>query len=377
MKSGINKETVNQYLKTTLRQHAMSSQADNVNIVVVVPTYNEELTIKNLLLSLNHQRYINFEVVIVDNGSTDRTKVVVESMRKDVFYYVCLLDEPKPGPGNARKLGMDEAVYRFYHRSNFSLYQNYIITTTDADAKLPEDWLETINQELSRQSCGALSGTHLAEAKINKLIFDKLGLEDYFNKAHQLVTLLAERHTGKVKMRGPNSAVSLEAYCAAGGIEQPYIGSRVGTREMSYLQDKIVRHGYRVSHLYKPVITSQRRHLFEVINGGKVGQYLTEKDHQERFTTVRESEEELLYEAITFVPKERWIKYQKEVLKIVCNQLIFEPLVRHEIKPESLKDILDENSVEVIIRELGSGLTADLMNEAYSHKIISNLIGYN
>lgn len=65
-KAQMSEEIVGKYLEISSRRRNASPQADCVNIVVVVPTYNEESTIRNLLLSLNNQLYLNFEVILVD-----------------------------------------------------------------------------------------------------------------------------------------------------------------------------------------------------------------------------------------------------------------------------------------------------------------------
>ncbi len=60
----------------------------NSLISVIVPTYNRQKYIKKALDSVLFQSYQNFEIIIVDDGSTDDTKSVVEDYLKDprVFY---------------------------------------------------------------------------------------------------------------------------------------------------------------------------------------------------------------------------------------------------------------------------------------------------
>lgn len=56
----------------------------NVAISVVMPAYNSEKYIKDSILSVLKQRYSNFELLVIDDGSTDRTEnIVTQIMQED------------------------------------------------------------------------------------------------------------------------------------------------------------------------------------------------------------------------------------------------------------------------------------------------------
>lgn len=44
---------------------------DNIKVSIIVPFYNAEEYIARCVISLQHQVYKNFEVIFVDDGSTD------------------------------------------------------------------------------------------------------------------------------------------------------------------------------------------------------------------------------------------------------------------------------------------------------------------
>lgn len=77
-------------------------------ISVVVPAYNVEAYIATALLSLEHQTFSNFEVLVVDDGSSDRTSEIVRSFgdRDSRFK---LLQKSNGGLSSARNYGIRRA----------------------------------------------------------------------------------------------------------------------------------------------------------------------------------------------------------------------------------------------------------------------------
>ena len=76
---------------------------------VIIPTYNEEKVIKDCIKSLEEQTFKNFEVIIVDDGSTDRTWNIVNSL-KSLFINLKSFQQKHLGPGIARNLGSKYAT---------------------------------------------------------------------------------------------------------------------------------------------------------------------------------------------------------------------------------------------------------------------------
>lgn len=56
------------------------------DITVIISTYNSPEWLTKVLYGYNTQTYRNFEVIIADDGSDERTKVCLEQIRKEVFY---------------------------------------------------------------------------------------------------------------------------------------------------------------------------------------------------------------------------------------------------------------------------------------------------
>ena len=75
-------------------------------ISVVIPLYNKEASIAQSLKSVLSQEYDDFEVVIVDDGSTDGSVGVVEAMNDP---RIRLIKQENGGPSKARNTGVKNA----------------------------------------------------------------------------------------------------------------------------------------------------------------------------------------------------------------------------------------------------------------------------
>lgn len=79
-----------------------------MKISVIIPTFNEEKVIINCLTSLDNQKSRDFEVIVVDDGSTDKTVELIESF-KPKTYKLTILHRNHLGAGMARNAGVKEA----------------------------------------------------------------------------------------------------------------------------------------------------------------------------------------------------------------------------------------------------------------------------
>jgi len=118
-----------------------------LNISVVIPAYNAEGTISETLNALLHQKKIPREIIVVDNGSSDKTAVKVKEFAKTNPSLNIILDkEIKKGPSAARNKGA-------------SLASNNTIAFLDADCIPPVNWIEIIDNEFSG-GCEIAGGTY-------------------------------------------------------------------------------------------------------------------------------------------------------------------------------------------------------------------------
>ncbi len=75
---------------------------------VVIPLYNKELSIKNTIQSVLNQSYQNFEIIVVNDGSTDCSEEIVRKLNdKRIRIFV----KENGGVSSARNFGIREAKY--------------------------------------------------------------------------------------------------------------------------------------------------------------------------------------------------------------------------------------------------------------------------
>src|SRR5262245_23745264 len=112
-------------------------------VSVVVCTYNGSRTLKQCLRSLRELDYPDYEVIVVDDGSTDDTRTILRR-----FPGVRAILQPNLGLGAARNVGLTEAT-------------GEIVAYTDADCFADPDWLTRLVDQLHQPGAAAVGGPNL------------------------------------------------------------------------------------------------------------------------------------------------------------------------------------------------------------------------
>lgn len=99
-------------------------------ISIIIPVYNEEKNIIDCLNSLSRQSYQDFEIIVVDDGSSDKTQEVLSNYKLPTTNYQ-LLKQPHLGPGKARNLGVSKA-------------KGDILVFVDADMTFDKDFIKNL-----------------------------------------------------------------------------------------------------------------------------------------------------------------------------------------------------------------------------------------
>jgi len=103
-----------------------------MRLSVIIPAYNEENYIGACLKSLLNQSERNLEIIVIDDGSTDKTKNIVKE-----FKNVKLFAGKHNGPGASRNLGAEKATGK-------------ILIFVDADMTFDKDYIRNLIEPLQK-----------------------------------------------------------------------------------------------------------------------------------------------------------------------------------------------------------------------------------
>ncbi len=126
-----------------MRNTPFPADRDWPRISVVVCTYNGSRTIRETLTHLAALDYPDYEVVVVNDGSTDSTSSIIED-----FDWVRSISVPNGGLSRARNLGMEAAT-------------GEIVAYLDDDAFPDPLWLQYIADTFLRSDFAAVGGPNI------------------------------------------------------------------------------------------------------------------------------------------------------------------------------------------------------------------------
>lgn len=192
---------------------------------IVVPTYNSAATLARLLESLAAQTYGDFEVIVVDDASTDQTAALFEG---SPFRYECL--PRNSGPAFARNHGV-------------KLAQGEWLVFTDADTEFAPHTLADIDTLLAQcPAADALVGSYAGKPANRGFVPRYKALWEYctIDLAVQADALGMEPYPVWAPRPG---LVRKAAFEAIGGFDTRFRGADLEDMELGY---RLVEAGYRI-----------------------------------------------------------------------------------------------------------------------------------
>jgi GT2 family glycosyltransferase len=186
-------------------------------ISIVIPCYNAEATLAECLTRVFQSTFESFEVVIVDDGSTDRSRAIAQT------FPVRVVPSPgRVGPAVARNIGARAAV-------------GEILFFIDSDVMLRPDSLLRLADAFEDGTVDALCGVQSAEMRHQDLV------SQYKNLWMRWTYL---RHTGSVPLFYTTAAaIRRDAFLRVGGFDEAYATPNV---EDTAFGQKLARLGLSV-----------------------------------------------------------------------------------------------------------------------------------
>lgn len=137
-------------------------------VSIIVPVYNEEKVVSDSIQSLLELDYSNYEIIIVNDGSTDETKEVAETLvgyqqGKHSLIKVSLINKPNGGKAKALNAGI-------------RLSKAEIVLCMDGDSQLSEDSVKLAVRHFTNMEIGAVAG-NVKVLNRGKLFTDLQALE--------------------------------------------------------------------------------------------------------------------------------------------------------------------------------------------------------
>ncbi|HVM78380.1 MAG TPA: glycosyltransferase [Stellaceae bacterium] len=166
-------------------------------VSVVVCAYNAERTMEACLASLEVLKYPNYEVIVVNDGSTDRTLEISRC-----FPYCRIISQPNKGLSVARNVGAEAAT-------------GEIVAYTDSDCVADPDWLTYLVSTMERRGLVACGGPNFPPPE-DSLVPSAVAVSPG-GPTHVLLTDDTAEH-----IAGCNMAFRRDALLALGGFDPLY-----------------------------------------------------------------------------------------------------------------------------------------------------------
>lgn len=189
-------------------------------ISVIIPSYNAENTIGKCLEALKKQSFSkrNYEIIVVDDASKDRTAEVVKK-----FKGVKLIRQKHRGPAAARNLGVKNS-------------RGDVVLFTDSDCIPDKKWIKNMAEPFKDKEIAGVSGTYKTLNK-ESLLASFIGYE--IKRRHEE---LEKKHY--IDSIGTFSgAYKKDIFSKSGGFDASFSTASGEDPELSY---RIVKAGYKL-----------------------------------------------------------------------------------------------------------------------------------
>jgi glycosyltransferase involved in cell wall biosynthesis len=272
-----------------------------VKVSVVVPCYNQGAYLNDCVHSILNQSYTYLECIIVDDGSTDNSRSIIERLVFD-NHQVKAIYQSNKGVASARNEGIKKAKAKF-------------ILPLDADDKLSSNYLSKCIEEFEAES--DLSLVYGAIEKFGEINNSIQNVPYSFKK------LLSQN------MIHCSAVFHKKSWEAVGGYDESMI---LGLEDWEFwiniLNNKSKVAFVGESTLYYRIKKSSRNRSFSKVDRDKIAQYISEK-HRVKYLEVINNLPDFLkdyYRLKTEIVTLR--KSKKNALKVLLPSLILKIILK-------------------------------------------------
>ncbi len=173
----------------------------------IIPVFNRPEDMEDILGCLASQIYQDFEVVVVESGSSIKSDRVVESFmdRLNVRYYY----KTNEGQGFSRNYGMERARGEYF-------------VILDSDLKLDPDYLDNLDRSLKENELDSFGGPDRAHPSFTPI---QKALDFVLTSGITTGGMRGnKKHIGKFYPRSFNMGFSRQVYEKTKGFKLPYFG---------------------------------------------------------------------------------------------------------------------------------------------------------
>lgn len=203
---------------------------------LIIPVFNRPQELAELLESLAHQTLRSFEVIVVEDGSTECSQAVVDHYQDQ--FPIRYIEKPNTGPGDSRNVGFRQAKGDFW-------------IVLDSDCVLPAGYLAAVAQGIATQALDAFGGPDAAAPDFNAL---------QRAISYAMTSWLTtggirgqKKHLGNYQARSFNMGISPKVFAATGGFSDLRVSEDID------LSLRIRKQGFRLGLIPVAFVYHKRR----------------------------------------------------------------------------------------------------------------------
>jgi hypothetical protein len=333
-------------------------------ISVVMPALNEEEMIGSAITSIAEAGGIKTEILVVDNGSTDRTKEIVTSLQTSVQTPVVLLECLRPGAAKAVKLGIGKIMVQHLCHDPKAEHKRYIVLQ-NADTTVPLDWLDDMHRTFQETGADMVTGSYKYPPWVDERIEEGTGIPNLFGRVADFSLFLMQSNLSAIRTSGVNTGIEMASYAGIDGFNE------ASEESPDWDLGERMRRVGRIALTSAMPFTSPRRALSAIIQGVDYSASNFARLDVRIDNSI--SDEALLDTAMQLTP-EQWLQVQKVCENLVMYAGITHPALKGDFDIDNLRRAVgrDNPFVMQLDAALNEKKRAELQGHPWDHQTIAS-----